>query len=336
MQDIKAQTTRGVLLDGTLFECVNSGMCKCGSASIQDTNALTQSRTNTLLIAVTGIHGNFYSNPFYYTVGDTLTASGYDFLYAQTCDAFGTIRTPNTHTGQTELIGSWNERFADAEEDVRAWVDWAAQRGYRHIILAGHSLGANKVIYYLSQCSPARGELSEVDHNLPQCSPARGELSEGLRGGSDPRVEHFLLLSPANLDYMTSGVTAAERDYVRCIYEAGRGVGMLPFPLMGWVECTVATAYDWLHSGILNNVHTRPDGDFSQLERITHTGALLIGTYDNFTDGDPAGFLRLINSHLPTAAKNRLIFIERTGHTYQQKHQELADDILKLLNDWNI
>lgn len=284
MQDIKAQTVRGVLLDGALFH---------------------STAADTLLIAITGIHGNFYSNPFYYTVGDTLASAGFDFLYAQTCDAFGTIRTQNVKTGREEVIGSWNERFADAEEDVRAWVDWAERRGYRHIILAGHSLGANKVIYYLSRTH-------------------------------DTRVEHFLLLSPANLDYMTSGVSAAERDYVRRAYESGRGLEMLPFPLMGWVECTVATAYDWLHSGILNNVHTRPDGDFSQLERITHTGALLIGTYDNFTDGDPAGFLRLINSHLPTAAENRLIFIERTGHTYQQKHQELADDILNLLNDWKI
>lgn len=155
-----------MLLDGTLFECVNLGMCKCGSASIQDTNALTQSRTNAILIAVTGIHGNFYSNSFYYTVGDTLTASGYDFLYAQTCDAFGQIRTHNILTGKQELIGSWNERFAYAEEDVATWIEWAERHGYRHIYLAGHSLGANKVIRYLSR-----------QH--------------------DPRMERFLLLSPA-------------------------------------------------------------------------------------------------------------------------------------------
>ncbi|MBR1932072.1 MAG: hypothetical protein IJ841_00060 [Prevotella sp.] len=60
---------------------------------------------------------------------------------------------------------------------------------------------------------------------------------------------------------------------------------------------------------------------------------------------DPSGFLRTINSHIPTAAqrsarrdachsKNRLLFIERTGHTYQQKHQEVADKILQLIRDW--
>ncbi len=33
---------------------------------------------------------NFYSNPFYYNIGNTLTADGIDFIYAQTNDAFGT------------------------------------------------------------------------------------------------------------------------------------------------------------------------------------------------------------------------------------------------------
>ena len=75
-------------------------------------------------------------------------------------------------------------------------------------------------------------------------------------------------------------------------------------------------------------------GDFSQAELITHTGALLVGTYDNFTDGDPSEFLRNLNNHIPTAAENSLIFIERTGHTYQGKNQEVADDIVHRLQEW--
>ena len=283
MKELKIETKRGVLLDGVLFAADGGA--------------------DTVLIAITGIHGNFYSNPFYYNIGDTLSAAGIDFIYAQTNDAFGAIRTMNTHTGREEIIGSWNERFRLADEDIEAYLDYATQQGYRHIILAGHSLGANKVIYYLSR------------HHTP-------------------RVEHFLLLSPANLDYMTASVTPCQRELIRQLYDSGHAAEMLPFLLMGWVECTVGTAYDWVHSGLLNNVHTSSDGNFSQVSQITHTGALLIGTYDNFTDGDPSGFLRNINSHMPTAAQNRLLFIERTGHTYQQKHQEVADKILQLIRDW--
>ena len=109
---------------------------------------------------------------------------------------------------------------------------------------------------------------------------------------------------------------------------------MLSFPFMGWVECIANTAYDWQFSSLLNNVHTEKNGDFSQAEKITHTGALLVGTYDNFTDGDPSEFLRNLNSHMPTASQNDLIFIEKTGHTYQMKQQEVADKILNQLQKW--
>ena len=47
--------------------------------------------------------------------------------------------------------------------------------------------------------------------------------------------------------------------------------------------------------------------------RGLHTGAMLAGTYDNFTDGDPVEFLENLNNHMPTAEYNKLIFIERTG-----------------------
>ena len=256
-----------------------------------------------MMIAITGIHGNFYSNPFYYNIGDTLNAGEIDFIYAQTNDAFGEIRTVNVCTGKEELIGSWNERFSYTDEDIDAYLAFAEEEGYEHIILAGHSLGANKVIYYLSR-------------------------------NHDSRVEHFFLLSPANLTHMMSGVSDREKQQILDQVKRGDGDKMLPFPFMEWVTCIADTAYDWQFSGLLNNVHTAKDGDFSQAGKITHTGALLVGTYDNFTDGDPAEFLRNLNAHMPTSDSNRLIFIEKTGHTYQKKHQEVADDILRQLQEW--
>ena len=282
---LNVPTKRGVVLNGVLFR------------------QNEKKETDTVMIAITGIHGNFYSNPFYYNIGDTLNAGGMDFVYAQTNDAFGQIETVNVHTGNKEIIGSWNERFSYTDEDIEAYLAFAEEEGYEHIILAGHSLGANKVIQYLSR------------HH-------------------DPRVEHFFLLSPANLTYMMSGVTEREKQIIKEQVERGDGDKMLPFPFMGWVECIANTAYDWQFSGILNNVHTAKNGDFSQAEKVTHTGALLVGTYDNFTDGDPAEFLRNLNAHMPTAEQNKLIFIEKTGHTYQMKHQEVADDILHQLQEW--
>ncbi|MDO5296778.1 MAG: alpha/beta hydrolase [bacterium] len=283
--EIKVLTQRGILLDGVLFHV--------GIPS------------DTVLIAITGIHGNFFSNPFYYNIGDTLSSGGCDFIYAQTNDAFDQIPAYNYRTKEPELIGSFNERFQYTDEDIAAYLDYAEKRGYKHIYLAGHSLGANKVIYYLSR------------HH-------------------DIRVEKFLLLSPADLEHMMSSVTAQEKEYIRQQVENGRGEKMLPFYFMGWVACQANTAYDWALTDMLNNVHPEADRDFTQVENITHTGALLIGTLDTFTKGDPAGFLRNINAHMPNAEQNELIFLEGTGHTYQQKHQEVADKINALIQRWRL
>ena len=286
-------TKRGTVLDGVLFAAEKADAHGCADFALADT----------VLIAVTGIHGNFYSNPFYYNIGDTMNAAGMDFIYAQTNDAFGQIETYNVKTGQKEIIGSWNEDFGYTDEDIEGYLNYAEQAGYKHIILAGHSLGANKVIYYLSHCH-------------------------------DPRVEHFVLLSPANIGYLTGVVTEREKEIIRRQVERGDGNKLLPFPLLGWITCIANTAHQWVFDNILDNVHVEKDKDFSAAEKITHTGAMFIGTYDNFTYGDPAGFLKNINDHSPTARENKLIFLERTGHTYQQKEQELADKLRDLIECW--
>ncbi|MBQ6470825.1 MAG: DUF1749 domain-containing protein [Victivallales bacterium] len=283
MKEIHPATRRGPLLDGVLFQS-------------------QRKKSDTVVVAITGIHGNFYSNPFYYNIGETLNSGGIDFIYAQTNDAFPQIRTPNILTGKEEIIGSWNERFAYTDDDIGAYLGFVQQAGYRHIYLAGHSLGANKVISYLSR------------HH-------------------DMRVEKFIFLSPANLGYMMRDVTEDEKAFIRAEVKRGRGDRLLPFPFMGWVECIADTACDWL-SGSLDNVHTGHDEDFTQAACITHAGALLIGTLDRFTDGDPAGFLENLNSHLPTKTENRLLFIEGTGHTYQGKEQQVADLLLDTVSAW--
>ncbi len=110
----------------------------------------------------------------------------------------------------------------------------------------------------------------------------------------------------------------------------------LPFSLFGWINCTVNTANQWIFDNILNNVHVETDADFSQIEKITHTGALLIGTYDSFTYGNPTCFLENINNHFKNPDSNELIFIEKTGYTYQNKEEELAECLVDLIKKWSL
>ncbi|TCT16467.1 alpha/beta hydrolase family protein [Bibersteinia trehalosi] len=283
MQELAIPTHTGTILHGALFE--------------------SRHKADTVVIAITGIHGNFYSNPFYYNIGETLSANGIDFIYAQTRNAFGQIPITNAKTGEKELIGSWNEDFTKTDDDISAYLDFAERLGYQRIILAGHSLGANKVVYYLSR------------HH-------------------DPRVSKFILLSPANVTHLTNFVSDQEKAVVKQYVEQGLGQKVLPFELFGWLGGTAEMAYQWLFTDTLNNMHVEQERDFSQVENVQHSGALLIGTLDRFTYGDPCGFLENINRHFPNAHQNELIFIERTGHTYQQKEQEVADRLLALVQKW--
>ena len=149
---LNVPTKRGSVLNGVLFRN-------------------DEDKGKSVLIAITGIHGNFYSNPFYYNFGETLNRYSIDFIYAQTNDAFNRIETVNVSTSKPEVIGSYNEYFSYTDEDIDAYLDFAHSEGYTNVIFAGHSLGANKVIYYLS------------------------------RHHDTERVSHFLLLSPANLEW---------------------------------------------------------------------------------------------------------------------------------------
>lgn len=217
MQEIFVETERGTILNGVLF---------------------SEKKSDSVLIAITGIHGNFYSNPFYFNIGETLSKNGIDFIYAQTNDAFGEIETFNTKTNSKELVGSWNERFFYTEDDISAYLKFA-EKNYKNIFLAGHSLGANKVIYFLSK-------------------------------NPDAKINNFLLMSPADIKYMMSGVTDNEKKIIKKFVDYGQGEKILPFEFMGWVRCTANTANDWL-SGIFDNVRE----DFSQVEKIVHAGGVV-------------------------------------------------------------
>ncbi len=284
---IPIPTERGTVLPGTLFREGNERMAE------------------TCVIAITGIHGNFWSNPFYYNFGDTLAAAGVDFVYAETSDAQGQIEVDNALTGGREVIGSFNEDFAHIDQDVDAYVRWAREEGYSRVMLAGHSLGANKVVHYLST------------HH-------------------DPFVEHFVLLSPANMDFLMGQVDSRQREIIDWAVEEGQGDRMLPFALFGWAPMLAQTAWQWVHANPLDNVHLDAGRDFTQVERVTQSGALFIGAFDAFALGDPVQLVEETSRHFPRSDENLIVIIPRTGHTYQGREQYTADALRDVVIGWEV
>src|SRR5499426_326135 len=54
------------------------------------------------------------------------------------------------------LAGAAFERFGHSAEDIRAMISFARRCGYRRVVLAGHSTGANKVLHYAARARDRR------------------------------------------------------------------------------------------------------------------------------------------------------------------------------------
>lgn len=77
------------------------------------------------------------------------------------------------------FLGSTHEKFRDSIKDIQAVIALARRRGYAKIILAGHSTGAQKVLYYCARRKdPAvkavllAGPASDIAGELMRIAPA--------------------------------------------------------------------------------------------------------------------------------------------------------------------
>ena len=284
MHEIKVPTKRGILLEGILYNETKN--------------------PSSILIAITGIHAKDEKNPFYDIIGFTLNKGNIDFICAHTSDAIKKTTQNNFLTGKKETFGSFNEDFNNSEDDIEAYIKYVEKLKYKHIYLAGHSIGANKIIYYLSK-------------------------------NHDRRIEKYILMSPANISKLIEKNTKNELNLIKEYKEQKKDNEIIPFLLFGWYQCTTKSAYDWVYNNILDNIHYDKDGDFSQINKITHSGAMIIGSFDRLACGDPIGFLENINNHTQNKEKNKLLIIKETGHVYQKKEQDIANLLLNIIEEWD-
>ena len=102
--------------------------------------------TDKIVIHVHGLNGNFYENRFLDVLAKSYTDKNYAFLTFNNRgrDFITELLKGNDFT----IIGGSLERFKDCILDIDVVVNWVKEKGYKEIILEGHSYGCNKVLYY--------------------------------------------------------------------------------------------------------------------------------------------------------------------------------------------
>lgn len=103
-------------------------------------------KTDSIIIHIHGSAGNFYQSSFYPALFGLARDLNVSFL---STNNRGT-GVYDTETG-TKFRGAAVEIFEECLLDIDSWIEFALSRGYKNIILEGHSFGTNKIQYYILQ-----------------------------------------------------------------------------------------------------------------------------------------------------------------------------------------
>jgi pimeloyl-ACP methyl ester carboxylesterase len=117
----------------------------------------TAPRDSAKPVAIIWIHGwgvNFYE-PTYVAIGRALAECGYTCIAGNT--RMHDLGNVEAWRGDKRIRGGGYWGVASEEvRDLAAWVDFADQRGFKRVVLVGHSAGAAAVRWYEAEKQDAR------------------------------------------------------------------------------------------------------------------------------------------------------------------------------------
>lgn len=283
MEILKVVTKRGLELKGAIFEAENS---------------------DTALIMLTGICSNLFQNELLYTTGKVLSENGITCIIGHAHDSFSCFAYTDFSIGKQRHKGVFNDDFDMVYEDVESYVKYAKEElGFKKIILAGHSLGSNKIINYLG--------------NTP-----------------DDFVDYFIVSSPVDIMHWCKVMPNIDECFTmaqKWVAE-GNGDNILPFLFGGFSPMTAQTVVDFYNADNLKNCPVlSKEGETKSLYNIKPNGTFVIGSKDSVTGDSPKRFMEQLNRWTKDPEHNEVIEVEGASHIFFNMHNEYAQLILDIV-----
>ena len=282
MEIIRVKTERGLELKGAMW----------GNTSL-----------DTVVIMMSGICSNVFQNDLLTATGELLSHNNIAFIAGHAMDAFSCIAYSDFSTGKQKYTGVVNDDFGIVYEDVESYVKYAKDLGFKKIVLAGHSLGSNKIIHYLGNTS-------------------------------DNFVDYFIVSSPVDLAHWFN-VMPQVKDCIKLAQKfknEGRNKEILPYMFGGFSPMCAETVLAFYNAYNLKNCPViSKNGETVSLSNIKIRGSFVIGEKDSLTNNDSKGFMENINSYCKYPEHNRIIVVPGASHIFYGKHEEYAKVILNIL-----
>ncbi len=244
-------------------------------------------------IAVIWIHGwgvNFYY-PTYVKIGRGLAERGYACITANTrMHDIGTIA--GWRGGKRILGGGYWGVTSEQARDLAAWIDFAKDRGFQEVVLAGHSAGSTAVRAYQAAKQDRRvvGLILASGRVQPAAKPPDPErLAQATRLVADGRGEDMLRIP--NRPNAPSVSAATFLDLAKMGPELTDFFGVqTPTPPVTRVRCPILACYGTKES----DIGTQADLDLlkSCIQRLpngpSRVDTVMIQNADHMYNGEEA------------------------------------------------
>ena len=249
-------------------------------------------RRSTALVWVHGLGSVFSSGqPLVAELAARLPAAGIGYF------KFNTRGHDFVARGGRRLAGAAFERFTDCVLDLRAVIGFAARRGYRRVVLAGHSTGANKSLYYT-----------------------------GTR--RDRRVRGLALLGPvsdiAGEIKRVGGAATLRRRVAAAERLARRDPGALVPRQWGfWSARRYVSLYKPGQAEDVFRYH-RPGARWTALRAVRVPVAVVIGARDKYLDRSPPALIEAFRAEARRARSFTGIVLPGANHGFDGREPALA------------
>lgn len=261
------------------------------------------------VVFIHGMYDNLIENIFANALGEELSEKGYGFIFGHN-RGHGVInstieKNPITQKTELKIIGSTYEKFEESTYDVELWLKEAREQGYSKIILAGHSLGCLKNLYYVS-----KNGMEGIDGMIFVSAPD----AVGLINRSE---EHKYMIEEAR-EYLKNKEPkkVLEKRFLdifpvsaRTFYNFRKGSCMDIFPLVENPE------------------------DFGYFKEIDKPILMVIGGKDNIIVDTPENDLKVLKSRAEKCSDFTGKIIDNATHRFVRKEKELSEAVSQWLMD---
>lgn len=254
---------------------------------------------NTVVVWLHGLSSKFYTGqPLIRELSQRLTQKGIGHFKFNNRGHDIAVKSGKNYTG------SAFEKFEDCVHDIRAVIRFAKRLGFQHIILAGHSTGANKALYYIYKTR-------------------------------DRAVKGLMLLSPMN-DLVGEIRMIGAKKLRQAVAIAQRLNKKHPEALMPQ-RYGLYTARRYLslyRPGSREDVfpYYNPKARWKELKSVKIPLAVVIGSRDKFRDRPAKKLVEVFRANAVRASSFTGIVIPGAPHGFQKREKELTRAVVRWIS----